>query len=262
MPFGSIKLIPGVNVERTPTLLEAGYASSSLIRWRDLLAEKLGGWIKFYPSTVPGIPRSLHAWNDLNSLSHLSVGTTTKWGVITSGSFQDITPQTLTSDFAPNFSTIMNTATVTIVDTNINTVTTFDDIYFNTPVAIGGLILSGLYPITLVTGATSYQITATSNATSTVNNAGAVPAFTTTSGSAFVSVALTAHGLSVGSTVNFPISTTVAGITIIGTYTVTAVADPNNFTIAGSVQASSNTTASMNSGNAELVYYINLGPPA
>jgi hypothetical protein len=48
MPFGSVKLVPGINLERTPTLLEAGFSQSQLIRFKDSLAQKFGGWSKFY----------------------------------------------------------------------------------------------------------------------------------------------------------------------------------------------------------------------
>lgn len=262
MPYGSVKLIPGVNVERTPTLLEAGYSQSSLGRFKDGLFQKLGGFQKFYSFAVSGIPRALHAWQDLNQTNRLAVGTTTQLGSITSGLLTDITPQTLTSSFAPNFSTVINTPTVTIVDSNIANVTVYDAIYFNTPISVGGIILSGLYPIVTIVGTTSYTITAATNATSTVNNAGAVPSFTTTNGSANVSVTLTAHGRSAGDTVVFPIATTGGGVTINGAYTVISITSANVFVITASNTASSGATFSMNSGNAQLVYYINLGPAA
>lgn len=262
MAFGEIKLRPGVVADWTPTLNEAGYSQSQLIRFRDGLAQKFGGWQKFYPFAVSGIPRDLHAWQDLNAVDHLSVGTTTVFGVITGGNFQSITPQTLTSDFAPNFSTIINTPTVTIIDPNINNVTTFDSVFFNTPISIGGIILSGIYPIVEVTGATSYQITAAMNATATVNNAGAVPAFTAVSGSAIVEVTLANHGLSVGSTIVFSIPTTFDGVTVSGSYAATTIVDSSHFDIQLNTQATGSSTVSMNSGNAEIVYYIALGPPA
>ena len=92
MPFGEVRLIPGVNVERTPTLLEAGVAQSQLIRYKDGLVQKLGGWKKFYPNAVPGVPREMHAWEDLNGTNHLGVGSTTQLAIITNGVYQDIQP--------------------------------------------------------------------------------------------------------------------------------------------------------------------------
>src|ERR1700686_1542926 len=170
MAFGSVTLAPGVNVERTPTLLRAGISQSSLIRFKDGLAQKYGGWASFYAFSIAGVPRDLHAWQDLNGNKHLAVGTTTELGVISSGSLQNITPQTLISDFAPNLSTTSASNIVAIIDPNISNVTVNDSVFFNVPVSQGGLILDGLYPITLVTGAHSYQITVGANATATTAN--------------------------------------------------------------------------------------------
>jgi hypothetical protein len=170
MAFGSIELVPGVNVERTPTKLRAGYAQSRLIRFRDMLAQKYGGWTKFYPFPVSGVPRDLHAWQDLQNTDHLSVGTTTQLGVVTSGVYRSITPQALTSDFAPNISTTNGSAIVGITDPNITDVTVYDSVFFNVPVSHGGLILDGPYQITAITGTHAYQITAGSNATATQAN--------------------------------------------------------------------------------------------
>lgn len=264
MPWGSVTLKPGVDVETTPTQNTAGYSQSSLIRFKQGLAQKLGGWEAYYPFAVGGVPRAMHAWQDLNDDDHLAVGSTTILGVITDGQLADITPQTKTTNFAPNFDTINTSTTVTIDDSNISNVTTFDSIEFLTPISVGGIILSGVYPISVVTGSTTYQIEAATAATSTVNNGGAVPAFTTTLGSSTVSVAFTAHGLTqVGvDTVVFPIATSVGGVTVEGTYTVTAIGSANQFSIAVDSVATSGATVSMNSGNCRLVYYIALGPPA
>ena len=265
MAYADIKLRPGVTVDWTPTLNEAGISQSQLIRFRDGLIQKYGGWQRFYSLAVSGVPRDLHAWQDLNSVDHLGVGTTTSYDVITGSSLQVVTPQTLTSNFSPNFSTVNTTNVVTIVDPNISNVTTYDSVFFNTPVSVGGIILSGLYPINTVTGTTSYKIIAATNATSTVNNAGAVPVFTTVSGSAVVSVALTANGLSTVSpnnTIVFAISTTGNGVTIAGAYPAVSITDANDFEIQVPAQATANGSFSMNGGNAQLVYYIALGPPA
>lgn len=337
MPFGSVQLVPGVNIERTPTLLRAGYSSSSFIRWRDGLAQKQGGWQAYFPFAVSGVPRELHAWEDLNNVGHLGIGTTgtgTQLGVVTNNIYQDITPQTLTSDFAPNISTTASSAVVAITDPNISNVTVNDTIFFNVPISIGGLILDGLYAITEITGTHSYQITAPKNATTTATNptatnattsagnatlhfastpswivAGMViadlttpaaitagttvvsttgttvvmsanvpgghtvgngdnivfaslPVFTTTNGSSIVSVKLIAHGLSVGQIVSFAIGTTGNGVTVgPGIYDVLTIPDANTFTISVSNQALASGSFAMNSGNAELVYYIALGPP-
>lgn len=262
MAFASLKLHATVETNWTPAYNEAGISACNLIRYRDGLVQKLGGWQKWYQYTVSGIPRELHAWEDLNSVPHLAVGTTTQLGVITAGSLQDITPQTLVSNFAPNFTTTMGSDVVAVTDSNISNVTTLDDIFFDTPISVDGIILAGVYPIASVTGTHSYTITASANGVAGVSNGGAVPEFTTASGSSTVIVTFAAHGRSVGDDFTFPIATTGGGVTISGTYRITSVPTVDTFEIAVNINASSSATFSMNSGNTQLTYYINLGPTA
>jgi len=265
MPFGAVKLIPGVNVERTPTLNEAGYSASQLIRWRDGLAQKYGGWVNFYPLAVAGVPRDIHAWQDLNQVNRLSVATTAQVAVITEGAIQAITPQEFLSNFAPDFSTTIGSPLVEVNDPNLTaSVTTNDSVYFNTPISVGGIILSGLYPIEAITGATKYQIRAATNATANVVSGGAVPAFTSLIGSANVTVTFANHGLSVvapENTIVFPIPTTFNNVTIDGLYNVASVTGANSFVIQVNTQATFNGGSSMNGGQAQLLYYIAIGPP-
>lgn len=259
MPIASIKLRPGLRSDLTANLNEGGWSDGNMVRWREGLPEKMGGWTKLWPFQLGTEVQALHAWLDLNGVSHLAIGAAAGLNVIGSGTLTDITPQTLTSDFTPDFTTTSGTPTVEIDDPNIADVTAYDSVYFSTPIAIGGLVLSGLYPITLVTGTTTYQITAAANAASSVSSGGAVPSFTTTSGSAIVAVTLAAHGLSVGGQITFPVATAAGGVTISGTYTVNAVASANEVSITASSLASSSTTVAMNGNNARIVYYINLG---
>ena len=80
MPHQSLKLLPGVDVNKTPALNEAAISQSQLIRFipdRTMggLVQKLGGWTKFYPNTMVAIPRALWAWEDTESNSYLACGT-------------------------------------------------------------------------------------------------------------------------------------------------------------------------------------------
>lgn len=262
MAFAEVKLVPGVNAERTPTLLQAGYTSIQLGRFKDGLVQKYGGWEQFYPLVLGGVPKAIHAWNDLNANSHLLVGTTTALGVITDGDYDDLTPQQLVSSFSPpDFTTTNGSATVEVDDPNIADVSTYDSVLFNTPISVGGIILSGLYPISVVTGTTTYEIEAATLATASVANGGAVPEFTTTADSSTVNVLLEDHGLAVGDTFVAPITTTANGVTIEGAYAATTIVDADNFLIAVSTLASATGSFDMNGGDVELVYYITLGPP-
>jgi len=260
MPFGALKLMPGVNAEQTPTLLQAGISQSQLIRHRANLPEKLGGWSKFYPNAVSSPIRDLHAWEGINNDTHLSVGAESSLLVISSGVAQDITPRQVSTDPTVDFSTINASNVVTIIDAGI-TPTTYDTLFLSTPVAIGGLVLSGSYAIATVTGAHSYTILAAANANATVNHGGAVPQFTTVSGSATVTVTLAAHGYIVGESFNVAVSTTVGGVTIAGNYVIQTVPTANTFTINVSAAATSSTSGFENGGNAHFIYFTALGPP-
>lgn len=262
MPEVALKLRPSVDTEKTYALNEAGISASQLIRIKAQLPEKLGGWTRYYQFNLTGVPRDIHPWADLNAQTHLAVGTTTELVVITDGSLQEITPQKLVSNVAADFTTLINTSPVTVVDGNVTNVTTYDAVFFNTPISVGGLLLEGVYPLATIAGAHSYTITDNTTATATVANGGAVPQFVTTSGSSIVTVNFAAHGLSVGGNFTFPISTTGGGVTILGTYSVLTVPGANSFTISADVLASSTVTFSMNAGLAQLVYYIALGPAA
>jgi hypothetical protein len=92
MPWGTVKLVPGANVELTPTLNRAGYTSTQLGRFKAGMFQKIGGWQKFFSGSVAGRPKALHAWQDLNDVKRLAVATTTAVNVLLpSGSISQIT---------------------------------------------------------------------------------------------------------------------------------------------------------------------------
>ncbi len=264
MPWSPVKLAAGLNVELTPTINQASYTATNLGRFKGGIFQKLGGWKKYCINSLSGIPRKLHAWQDLAGNKRLACGSTIGLNDITSGNILEISPQTLTTNPTINFATTIGSNIVTIVDTAVSNITTFDSVYFNTPVSVGGLILSGLYSVSANLSATSYLIVAASNATSTViAPGGSIPAFTTTSASANVSVTFTAHGLLSGNDIIFPLATVVGGLTISGRYIVQSITDTNTFVITAANSASSSAgPTSMNSGKVGFLYYITTGPQA
>lgn len=343
MDFGSVRLVPGVNSERTPTLVQAGIVSANLIRWRDHLVEKIGGWVRFYPFQIGSIPRDLHAWQDINGVDHLGVGATGSLSVITNGAIQPITPQTTTTNTPPFFTATNGSNIIQIKDSNISGVTVNDSVFIQVPVSVGGQVIQGLYPISAVISTNIYQIHAAKNSTlstttstvtitsanpgvvtwaahgllanapvfftttgtlptniipsttyyvvgssiaantfqvsatpggaaistsagaqsgvqTAVANGGTVPFFTTTSGSAAVNVLEPNHGLSVGNTASFLVSTAVGGTAVFGTYLPQTIPDANNYTISVTPTATSTAGALENGGNVRFVYYIAIGP--
>lgn len=263
MPMGSVVLRPGVNTQYTPSLAEAGVVESDLIRYKDQIIQKLGGWTKFYSATISSTIRSLHAWQASDGQQYLGVGATEQLGVINQGALTDITPQTRTSNFTPDLTTTAGSTIVSVIDPG-SSATTYDTIFFNTPVSIGGLLLKNAFKVRTILGSSGYQIAAATAASSAVTSSGTLPVFTTIAGSAIVTVTLPNHGfLAVpGLQEGYYAETSVGGLTIQGAYQTQTVIDTTSYTIGTLTQASSAGTATMNSSQVQIVYYIGLGPPA
>ena len=172
MPFGTIKLKPGVDTNVTPTLNEAAYSVSQLIRFLPErngfgLAQKLGGWVAYYNSAIGSAIRALKGWADLNAINHLGIGAESSLNVLTGNNLVNITPQNSVTNTAPVFSTTSGSKVVNVTDSNI-TASVLDYVDYITPVSVGGIVLSGPYQLLTAAG-TTYSITAASAATSTAN---------------------------------------------------------------------------------------------
>ena len=111
------------------------------------------------------------------------------------------------------------------------------------------------------TGTYTVNISQTVSSTTITANGGSVYEFTTTINSSIVKCTFANHGLSVGNQFYISISTTVGGITLLGSYIVQSVIDANNFYFAAATQATSTDGPKpVNSGNVNTIYYIALGP--
>ena len=277
MPHAAFKLLPGVDQNKTPALNEAAISYSQLVRFipdRTLggLVQKLGGWTKYFGSTINSIVRCLWAWEDTNANSYLGVGAEGvaaggggALSVIVSGGISDISPQKTTVNPAVSVSTVSGSNQITITDTGRN-VNNYDVVDIQTQISVGGLILFGQYQCYAVPAANTYYIYATdilgnpALATATVTNGGLVAQYATTNLSDLVSVTLNNHGYVAGDTYPALIATTVGGVTIYGNYLVVSITSANVFVISASSSATSTTTAYQNSGNAHYVYYRGIGP--
>jgi len=149
MPHQNLKLIPGIDVNKTPALNEAAISQSQLIRFipdRTLggLIQKLGGWTKFFPNSISSIVRCLWAWEDTNSISYLGIGAETSLQVVSAGGANTITPTRTTVNVAVSAATTVGSNAVVITDTGRN-VTSYDAVDIQTQISVGGLILFGQY---------------------------------------------------------------------------------------------------------------------
>ena len=232
----SFLITGGADTNQTFAMNQASLSNTQLIRYMPdasgkLLVQKLGGWQKFYSFAMSSTVLNLWAWEDLNNISRLAVGTTTGLSFIANNNLTDISPRTLTHNVTPNFSTTINSNVVTVIDVGSGT-TSFEFVNIVTPIAItgSGITLSGVYAIVNSLSADSYQILASTLATGTVSNVGATPVVTTANGAFAVNVLFNNHGEAIGNSFTLPIPITVGGITLSGVYTVVAVVDANNNT--------------------------------
>jgi hypothetical protein len=265
MPHASLKLIPGVDQNRTPALNEAAISESNLIRFvpdRNGLGlpQKIGGWTSYLPTPMTAIVRALWAWADTNDQRWLAIGSEDGVYSFNGTDVEDVSPQSYNADPTMDFNTTSGSNEVEIDDTGSN-ITSFDSIFLSTHVSIGGLVLFGFYSCEGST-ADRYSIFSRNviglpiNATSTVAAGGATASFTTATNSASVSVTLADHNFAVGSTFPILVATTVGGITLYGNYIVRSVTSSSVFVIAAENEASSAATVSMNGGRPDITYYI------
>lgn len=264
MPMASVTLRPGVNTQKTKALNEAGVSVSNLIRYKDQLIQKTGGWTTYYPITFTSTIREIWAWQGATGIKYVAVGTTASLSIIQSGSLSNITPQTRTSDFTPAFSVSSGGSIVTVVDPGSST-TLFDTVFFNTQVDVGGIILQGAYPINSIGGSSSYTVVSTDTSSVAIASSGILPIFTSVANSGIITVTLPSNGYQsiTGLFEPFIAPTSLGGnLTIQGRYQVKSVVDSTNFTIVSPTQATSADTKTMNTGLAEVVYYITEGPPS
>ena len=265
MPHASLKLIPGVDQNRTPALNEAAISDSNLIRFvpdRNGLGlpQKIGGWTSYLPNPVGYEIKKLWPWADTNNNLWLGFGTTHALHSFDGTDINNVSPQQYRADPTMSFNTTSGSNEVEIDDVGSN-ITSFDSIFLSTHVSIGGIVLFGFYSCegsTVDTYSIFSQnvIGLPANATSTVAAGGATASFATTAASPAVSVTLADHNFSVGSTFPVLVSTTVGGITLYGNYIVRSVTSSSVFVIYAENEAASNDTVSMNGGRPDITYYV------
>lgn len=284
MPHAVFRLAPfngAVNTTETPALNEnSGISQTNLVRFQpdppafSALVQKLGGWTKFFSSAMSAIVRALWAWEDLNLNAWLALGTqqipsTTRsqLAVITGGTLTDITPLQASSSFTPVAATpTVGSPSILITDTVVPGITNSCSVYIPIHIAVGGIVLFGLYPCDPDghTGATTYTVYATTllgALNPAINTDTAVlPQLNTVDSSNVVTVSLPYHGYSVGLTFPVLVSTTVGGLTIYGNYVITSIIDANTFEIVASAPATSTASAEINNGHVIFVYN-GLGTP-
>lgn len=270
MPHASLKLIPGVDQNRTPALNEAAISDCQLIRFMPdrqgiALPQKMGGWTKFSNQSVSSPAIAMNSWLDLNAGRHVAVGGTNTFEAFTEINKDGITPERYMTNIlslAGSFSTTAGSSLVTITDQGSN-VTNFDTVLIANHVSVGGIVLFGSYKCSFVS-ANTYQITATDVIGNPVEATGTsysgVDEITTTSGRSEVKIKVVNGNFTVGSTYTIITPYYGNGISIYGDYVVTRVASVDEFYIEASSTATASASVKINNDTVRLVYSIGGGP--
>ena len=263
MGMQPLLLKPGVEVQKTPLLAgeeklgEAAWVSSNLIRFdhNSGLLQKYGGWSQLMATPLIGTCRGMLSWDDFTATNYLVMGTEQRLTIYAYGATSDITPVYKTSNVASAYTTIGASKTVTVTDA-ANTVNVGDWFNVLNPIYVNGILLQGLYQVTVAGNPFTFQ--AQSFATGT-GSGGTAAQFVTTNLSTNITVNLTTHGLSVGSIYTVYVSTTVANVTLLGSYTVTTVNNANQFVFSQGTVANASTSGYENGGNSRVCYLIPTG---
>jgi hypothetical protein len=175
MPLQKFIFNPGINKEGTDYSAEGGWFDANLVRFRQGLPEKIGGWVKYLTSSFTGTGRKLHGWVTLNGTKALGIGTTFKLYWQEGADYNDITPiRETTAAGDVTFSASNGSSTITITDTS-NGVNLNDFVTFSGAASLGGNITANVlnqeYQVASVVTTNSYTIEAkdTSGATVTAN---------------------------------------------------------------------------------------------
>ena len=240
MPHQALKLMPGVDQNKTPALNEAAISESQLVRFipdRTLggLVQKLGGWTKFYAAEIGSTVSALWAWEDTNSNSYLAVGAEGVAPITVTGASGNGTTATLT--FAGPF--IFNVNQRIIVSgvnpggyngTYVVTAATSTSVSYanatTTAYVSGGLITGGGNSLGIIISGGSQDITPEQTIESAAVN------FSTTSGSNAVVVVDTASGTNDYYVVDIKTQISVGGIVLFGQYQISnPSSNVNQYTI-------------------------------
>jgi hypothetical protein len=133
MPHQTLKIVPGVDTNKTPTLNEVAVSYTDLVRFmpdRDGLGlvQKLGGWTRFISSSFSAPIRALKAWSDLEYTKYLAIGGESDVGVEVfrqaDNSLLDVTPRILQQDGASSVYTTGSSLNSTISKTDVRVATT------------------------------------------------------------------------------------------------------------------------------------------
>lgn len=262
MPHSTLKLIPGVDQNRTLALNESAISVTNLVRFVPDkqgigLVQKLGGWTKFFNSNIGSPVRALWAWEDTNGNQYLGLGNETVY-LTTTAATGDGTTATLTfsgtHDFSANDPIVVSGVTPTTYN-GIYTVTaaTANTVSFSSSATGSQTVAGYIYP--------SDNLSVISNGIQTILTPRADTAIVavscnTTSGSSVVQINATGSNINDFDTIDILTQISVGGVVLFGTYSATYVSASAFSVIAtNSLGDPVLATSTVSAGGAVPIYY-------
>lgn len=276
MPLTPFTPPPGLFNDGTSYSVKGTWNTGDKIRFRGGFPEKMGGWTKATTAAFNGVCRHLVEWADLSNVRHIGAGTTSKFYVEnSSGVLLDRTPLRAMTLPANPLATTNASPTLT-VSHQAHGRSAGDKVLISGAADTGGFTAASLntvHTIATTPTADTYTITMGTNATGTVAAGGgtlvkvyyratfSVPLtsnpFTTTNGSALVTVRHDNHGAAAGDFVSFSGASAVNNITLSGEYAVTSVTDANNYVVTATTTA--NASGSGGGATVAAMYFLSTG---
>lgn len=166
---------PGVVKTESNRVIEGRFSHTDKIRFESNRAQKIGGWARRSTDATLGVPRTMHAWRDLDSKEYLSAATAKRLYVYDVNFVQhNITPLDATGSLSDPFTTTDGSNRVSVAHSahgrSIGDVVIFP----SGSGPVGGLTISGMYIIVERTSANVYVIEAASAAMSDDSGGGTV----------------------------------------------------------------------------------------
>lgn len=180
MPLQRLFLKPGIDKQNTEYGAEGGWIDCDYVRFQYGLPEKMGGWQWFNNSQtyLIGQISEVFAWNDLEGVPYVIVGTDRKLYVFSNSVWTDITP--IRSTMVGVTFTTVNGSTTVRVNAPSNNATVGDFVTFNTvtgdPGGIPNASLTNEFEITAIISSGVFEITSPVAASSTAAAVGSATA--------------------------------------------------------------------------------------
>lgn len=168
-----LDIAPGIVKVDSPYSLRGRYVDCDKVRFVKSKPEKWRGW-EVFSEQLEGVPRALKCWDDNSDSRWLSCGTHLRLFLVNiDGEKTNITPYASTGTLGSNPFAMTSGSPLVVVTDTAHGVIQGTYVNFDGATAAGGITIDGEYQVTRLIDANSYEITHSSNATSTTTGGGA-----------------------------------------------------------------------------------------